>query len=115
MATRKTSKPTTKKTGRVKSTATQKPSKPIFRTGTWVTILVLAVVIAIAYYLNRNAETTAEAEITPTVEAQFVFDSTKIVKSIEVQPAEGQTIAIERNAENVWVLTQPDAVEADPA
>ncbi|HRJ75455.1 MAG TPA: DUF4340 domain-containing protein [Anaerolineales bacterium] len=115
MATRKTTKPTTKKTTRAKSTATQKPNKPIFRTGTWVTILVLAVVIAIAYYLNRNAETTTEAEITPTVEAQFVFDSTKIVKSIEVQPAEGQTIAIERNAENVWVLTQPDAVEADPA
>jgi hypothetical protein len=114
MATRKTTKSTTT-TKRKKSTSSHKPSKPVFRTGTWVAILVLAVVVAIAYYLNRNAETAAEADITPTAEAQFVFDSSKIVKSIEVQPAEGQTAAIERNADNDWVLTQPDKVKADPA
>lgn len=110
---RKTTKPTTPKTS--KKHTTPKTNKPIFRTGTWVAVGVFAALVAAAYFINRNAEIAAQAEITPTVEEQFVFDSTKIVKSIEVQPAEGQTTAIERNADNAWVLTQPEAVEADPA
>lgn len=111
---RKSTKPTTPK--RKKSTSLPKPSKPVFRTGTWVAIILLIATIGIAYLINsRNAETAEEVEIVPTTVEQFVFDSSKVVKSIKVQPAEGEATSIERNAENVWVLTQPDAVEADPA
>lgn len=116
MATRKTTKPTKKRISRTKSfTASQKPPKPFFRTSTWVTLAVSIFVVAIAYFINRNTQIAKEAEITPTVTEQFVFDATKTIKSIKVEPAEGPTTAIERNADNVWVLTQPEAAEADQA
>lgn len=112
---RKTTKPTTTKSTKAKSTSAPKQNKPVFRAGTWITILVFIAFIAIAYFINRNAEATSEADITPTVEEKFVFDSTSLVTSIEVRPFTADPVKLERNAENVWVLTQPDETEADLA
>lgn len=109
MAPRKT---TTKKTTAKRTTSASKPTKPVVRTGTWVTIALLVVAIAGAYLINRNAETSAEAEITPTVEPQFVFDATNIVKSIEVTRLDGEPVRLERK-DGVWVLTKPFETEAD--
>lgn len=107
MASRKTTKTKT-------ATSAPKPIKPVFRTGTWVTVVVFVAILGIAYIINRNAETTAEAEITPTVEEKFVFDTTSLVTSIEVRPLAAETVKLERNTENVWVLTLPNEMEADP-
>src|SRR5688572_14752589 len=114
MASRKSTKTTTK-TSKPREKSAPKPTKPVFRVGTWITLLLLVLVIAAAILINRNAEATAEAEITPTVEAQFVFDPANPVTSIEVQPAEGETVRLERNTENAWVVTLPIELEADPA
>jgi hypothetical protein len=107
MAPRKTE---TKK--QTRTPKTQKAAKPVFRMGTWVTIILFVAMLGIVYIINRNAETTAEAESTPTVEAQFVFDSTSLVTSIEVKPLDGETFKVERK-ENAWVVTQPIELEAD--
>jgi hypothetical protein len=109
MAPRKT---TTKKTTAKRTTSASKPSKPVVRTGTWITVVVLALAIAGAYFINKNAETTTEAEITPTVAPQFLFDATNIVKSIEVTRLTGEPIRLERK-DNAWVLTKPFETEAN--
>ena len=105
-------KPTTKKS-QSRETTTAKQTKPVVRTGTWVTLLLLVLAIAGAILINRNAEATAEAEITPTVEAEFVFGPDNLVTSIEVQPASGDSVKLVRNAENIWVVTLPRELEAD--
>jgi hypothetical protein len=112
MVRKSSTKPNVKVT-KTKSSSAKKQNKPFFRTSTLVAVALFITAIGIAYLINRNAQVAAEANITPTVEEKFVFDSTKIVKKIEVQPSEGQSAAIERNAENVWVLTQPEQTEAD--
>lgn len=100
---------------KTKTTSTNKVTKPVVRTGTWITLLILVLVIAGAILINRNAEATAEAEITPTAEEQFVFDATETVISIEVKPEAADAVKLERNSESVWVLSKPDAAEADSA
>ena len=109
MAPRKT---TAKKARTAKTTSAPKQSKPVFRTSTWVTIVVFVAIIGIAYIINRNAEVAVEAEITPVVEAQYVFDATNIITSIEVRPIAAEPVKLERK-ENAWVLTQPIETEAD--
>lgn len=115
---RKTTKAgkSTKTTSAASSTRTKsvaRQSKPIFRTGTWVAVLVFAAVIAALVYINRNPLETADSEITPAAEEAFLFPEAGIVTSIEVKPLEGDAVKLERNESQAWVLTQPDEVEAD--
>lgn len=97
-------------------TREESPAKrqaPVFRTGTWVAILILAALIAFAVYLNKQKE-SAPAEETPTVESVALFAVTEgIPSSIEVVPAEGETVKIARNAENAWAIVLPNEAEAD--
>lgn len=93
-----------------------KQQKPVFRAGTLITILLLAVLIAFAFYLNRE-KTTAEAETTATGEvAAFVFGTENgNVTGIEIKPADdsSEIVKVVRNAENVWALELPVEAEAD--
>lgn len=97
-------------------TREESPAKkqgPVFRTGTWVAILILAALIAFAVYLNKQKE-SAPAEETPTVEPVALFAATEgSPSSIEVAPAEGEAVKIARNAENAWAIVLPNEVEAD--
>lgn len=104
---------TTTKTRTPRTQSAPKQSKPVFRTGTWVALIVLAAVIGAAFYMNRQAEEAANATETPEVEEAFVFGEDRIVTSIEIQPAEGETVQLERNEENVWMLSQPEEAEAE--
>ncbi|MBI3162691.1 MAG: DUF4340 domain-containing protein [Chloroflexi bacterium] len=117
-----------KKTATTKTTARRKPvtkkatstpirakeQKPAVSLGAWITLLLLAAIVAFAAYLNKDKQ--AEAEATPTGEAiEYLFppaDGT--VSSIEVKPAEGDTVRIARNADNVWAMELPLETEADP-
>jgi uncharacterized membrane protein len=91
-----------------------KQEKPFFRTGTWVAVLLFAVLAGAIVYLDQR-ETQAEAQTTPTPlgEDAFVFENESAVTSIEVEPSEGETFRAERNAENAWVLKLPIEAEAD--
>lgn len=111
---RKATKPTKTRTKRTREAAPAQPAKPVFRLGTWITLIVFAAVLGAAIYLNYNPiQTDEEAEAASTSEPAFLFDSTSLVTSIEVKPAEGETVRLERDEENAWVLTQPDESEAD--
>lgn len=111
--TSKTSKAAkTTRTPRASQSA-PKQGKPVFRTGTWIALIVLAVVIGAAFYMNQQAEEAVNATETPEAEEAFVFTGDSVVTSIEVKPVEGETIKLERDEENVWVLSQPSEAEAD--
>lgn len=120
MATKstKTTKPakttrTTRSTRKTAPVSTPKQGKPVFRTGTWVALIVLLAVIGTAVYMNRKAEEAATATETPAPEQSFLFEQDSLVTSIEVKPADGDTVKLERNEEKAWVLSQPEEAEAD--
>jgi len=90
-----------------------KPQKPIFPVGPLITVSLLAVLIGFAFYLNYkkgiNVDTTPTSE-----EAASVFPATDgTVSSIEIESAEGESVRIARNDQNVWALEKPTAAEAD--
>lgn len=85
----------------------------MFRTGTWVAILLFALLAGGAYLLNRQAEETPDVEIEPVSETIFVFNQESSVTTIEVSSPAGDVVQLERNEENVWVLIQPEETEAD--
>lgn len=107
---RKTTKP---KTRRSKPASTPKQSKSMFRAGTWVAILLFVLLAGGAYLLNRQAEETADVEIEPVSETEYVFNNDNVVTSIEVSSSAGDSVKLERNEENLWVLIQPEETEAD--
>lgn len=103
-----TQKNETQRTVRVKA------HRPAINLGTWMTLLLLAVIVGFAVYLNREKEDTVEA--TPTSEEiTFVFPPAEgTASSIEIKPAEGDAVRIVRNTENAWMLELPFETEADP-
>lgn len=112
---RKTTRSTAQKKRTARKTqeaASFKQIKPVFRTGTWATLLLLAVLIGVTYYMNRE-EDGEDIDALPTSEIAFVFDQDRTVAGIEITPADGETVKVVRNAENTWVLMLPDDVEAD--
>jgi len=93
--------------------ASVKPQKPIFRAGTWITLILLAALIGITVYLNRKKENTAEA--TPTSEEiTYVFAATEgTASSIEIKPADSELVRIARNEQNAWAIELPLEAEAN--
>jgi hypothetical protein len=89
--------------------------RPIFQAGTWISILMLAALIGLAFYLNSEKEKTGAEDVTPTVETAFIFTAADgMMTSIEVKPAEGgETVKIARNAENTWAVILPIEAEAN--
>jgi len=87
--------------------------KPIFRTGTWITVVLFAALIGLAFYLNNRAQ-TQNAEATPSTTVSYVFMSEDgLPTSIEVKPQEGEGVRLVRNAENAWALDLPSNAEAN--
>ena len=107
---RKTTTSTPKKSAPKKTRAVRKevlaskPSKPVFRTGTWISVLLLAALVGGAYYINKNKETAAEAEVTATTEPAYIFSADSVISSIEVKPTDGETVKVARGGDGVWAL-----------
>ena len=90
-----------------------RPQKPVFRAGTWMALLLLAALIGFTVYLNRKKESAA-AEATPTSGTTFLFDSKEgAPSSIEIKPADRETVKVARNEKNVWALELPIKAEAN--
>lgn len=74
----------------------------------------LAALVGLAFYLNREKDATAVEDTTPTAEKSFIFTAADgLVTSIEIQPVTGEAVKVERNAENAWALILPTEAEAD--
>jgi hypothetical protein len=126
MAPRKTTskerKPAARKPSRrVKDTSTaNKPRKPVFGVGTWVSLLLLAALIGTVVYLNQQEkseepDTSLEDEFGFVIETVApLFEEEKLVTGIEIVPADGNTVGVARDGEAAWVLTKPEGAEADP-
>ncbi|MFN8382717.1 MAG: DUF4340 domain-containing protein [Anaerolineales bacterium] len=116
---RKTTTSTPKKSTATKSRTprktapTPKPTKPVFRLGTWIALLLLVILIGGAYYINKNKAASADAEATATTEPSFIFSTSSTVSSIEVKPADGEAVKVSRNKDGVWALELPFATEAN--
>ncbi len=97
-----------------KESSNTKQQKPVFRAGTLITVLLLAILIGFAFYLNREKKIT-DAETTSTSEeAAYVFGvEDGNVSSIEIKPADAESVKVVRNAENVWALELPIEAEAN--
>jgi hypothetical protein len=97
-----------------KETHSPKQAKPLFRAGTWFTIIILAALIGFTFYLNRENAPVAATDETPISEPSFIFTTADgIPASIEVKPAEGEVVKIARNAEKAWAVILPFEAEAN--
>jgi hypothetical protein len=103
-----------------KPRASRREQKPVSRKppvfwGTWFTVLLLAALIGAAYYLKQQKDISAN-EPTPTSGTTFVFTPQDgLPSSIEVKPAEGETVRLALNDKSVWALELPLEAEADQA
>lgn len=88
--------------------------RPLFPAITLIVVLLLVVALEATYLLNRNKEETAAEEATPVQDLGFIFTAADgMVTGIEIKPAEGESVKITRNAENVWEMLLPTEAEAD--
>ena len=97
----KTTRPSTRAVKPVQVQSAPRPGKPVVRTGTWVALIVLAAVSVAVIYLNRQSETTTE-DATPTAGRTFLFTQDSLVTGIEIKPAEGDPVKVERDLEPLF-------------
>ena len=91
-----------------------KQRKPVFRIGTWVAVLLLIAVVEFAIYFNREKGKIGNADATPVSVPVAIFNAEDgTVSSIEIKPADGETVKVARDAKNVWMLELPSKAEAD--
>lgn len=96
-----------------KETPAPKPSKPVFRTGTWISVILLAALIGGAFYINKNKEAADNVEVTATTEPAFIFSEDSTISSIEIKPTDGETVKVARGADGAWALKLPFETEAN--
>lgn len=115
--TTSTKKATPRKAGSTrKESPTSRTQKPVFRAGTWLTLLFLAGLIGFAFYLKREKAIAAEAT-PPTSDATgYVFITNEgNTSSIEIKPADAslETFRMARNEKKEWVIELPLEAEAE--
>lgn len=87
----------------------------MIRRSTVVYIILLLVLAGVYYYLN-NRQPPAEAELTaePGSEVSYLFTAEEGTPTgIRIESQAGETVEIERGADNAWVVTQPVEGAAD--
>lgn len=88
--------------------------KPIFRAGTWIAVLLLIALIGLTFFLKSEKGKSILADATPISTPVALFSAEDGgVSSIEIKPAEGESVKVARNAENVWAMEMPITAEAD--
>lgn len=106
------SKPTVAELAPVPSVVQQR--KPVFRAGTWIAVLLLIALIGLTFYLKSEKEKSVIADVTPISVPEYIFTAEDgLVSSIEIKPADGETVKVARNAENAWAVEMPIAAEAN--
>jgi len=108
------SKPAVAEATPIPSVVRVRRQNPIFRSGTWLSILLLIALIGLTVYLKREKDNAIIADATPVSEAAKIFAEDGIVSSIEIKPANGgETVKVARNAEKAWAVILPFEAEAN--
>lgn len=87
----------------------------MIRRNTWILLAAFAVLLAAAVYLQRSGGLGADAgEATPTVEEQQLLDvDAAEIRSFQIEDAQGKAVAVERDPQGAWALTEPQAETTD--
>lgn len=83
---------------------------------TTVYLLIFLVLVGVYYYLNNRPEPAEEISLTfePQETPAYLFSAEDgIPIGIRIEAKDGGNVEVERNAENAWVLIQPDEVAAE--
>src|SRR5688572_32148614 len=114
--TPKTTKPKKKSTTTPKRASSASASKrststrtrPLLSTGTITALVTFVLVVAISVYISQKKETEAATATPVGGETTYIFtEADGIPTSIKIEPYVGETIQLDRNAENIWELTLP--------
>jgi len=89
----------------------------MIKRNTWILLAAFAVLLLAAVYLQRSGGlATGEEEATPTVEQQQLRDvDADGISSFQIEDAQGKVVAVERDAQGAWTLTEPPAEKTDSA
>jgi hypothetical protein len=85
----------------------------MIRRSTWIFLVVFVVLLAVIIYLQRSEE-VAGTSATPTTGLTYLLDVNEAaVTGLEVQDAQGQRVALVREAAGDWTLSEPAAEATD--
>jgi hypothetical protein len=88
----------------------------MIRRSTVVYIVILLIVAGAYFYLKFRKEPVADVSLTPEATEQVIYLFTAeqgIPTSIQIQSKTGQSVEVARDAESVWVLSQPTEAKAE--
>lgn len=87
----------------------------MIRRNTWILLAVFAVLLIAAVYLQRSGGLTAGEVATPTVEQQqLLLDvGADEISGFQIEDAQGKVVAVKRDAQGAWALTEPQAQNTD--
>ncbi len=87
------------------------------RRTTWILLVALAILGALAYYLNTNPDAFSTATPTPTTSAEpttlWSLDTANVLSFSVVDNVNKVTFSAAVDANGTWVITQPEPGEAD--
>lgn len=85
----------------------------MIRKTTWVVLAIFVVLVGVYWYVQRQAKSEAQAT-TPTPSSQPVFVTDfGTVQAVRLEDSSGKVVAIEKDDQGNWNLTEPTAEIAD--
>ena len=85
----------------------------MIRRNTWIVLAIFVVLVGVYWFVQRQNENVAQST-TPTPSAQPVFvTALDTVQSVSVEDSAGKIVAIEKDSQGNWNLTEPEPGPAD--
>jgi len=84
----------------------------MIRRSTIIVILILAALVALAFYLQR-AKPEEQAQSTPTAVQKFLFAFDSPVQGMRLEHSGSGVVEIERDPDGKWVMTSPPTEATD--
>ena len=125
MASKKTTTPrrtssASKRTGATSAKSHLAPlspreEKPVVSITTWITLLVLVLMVGFAFLFNQQ-KAKEQAAATPTAGTAMLFTSAEgLPNDIKIEASTGTSVEVARNDKGVWMLKAPTQADADQA